>query len=188
MSQKDLEVLVEKMGAVAVYLQQCAQEVSSSVSENQQQLDQAAQGFDDKTSQLSSAAVHEISQQTMQAVAQGLNEANNEYNARLKNAGESANQAIYHLNQSVQALERGQKSLIWKAGLALVVGAVLAVIGLGTYGWRQAKQIQANNYTAAIAKAVQNGQIASCGENLCAKVGKNPRKAGANAEYMVIQP
>lgn len=188
MSQQELQALAEKMGAVAAYLQQCAQQAAEGVAHSQQQLRQTAQGFDAQTRQLSRDAVDEIAHQARQAIVQGVGQASEECNARLKNTGDSANQAIYHLSQQVQTLQRVQQSLVWKAGLALLTGALLAMAGMGAYGWHLSQQVQKNSYPATVIHALQTGKLAPCGEQLCAKIGKNPRRAGANGEYLVLEP
>ena len=188
MSQQQLETLTETMGAATAYLQQCAQQAADGLVHSQQQLKQSARDFDAQTRQLSQEAVREIARQTQQAITQGLAASSEECNARLKSTGESARESIYLLNQQIEALQQTQRKLVWKAGLALVVGALVALIGLGAYGWQLTEKMQKANYTTAVLTAMQAGKIVVCGEQLCAKVGKNPRKAGANGEYMAIEP
>lgn len=188
MTQQELQALTEKMGTVAAYLQQCAQQATEGVASSQQQLQQTAQGFDARARQLARDAVDEIARQARQAIVQGVGQASDECNVRLKNTGDSANQAIYHLGQQVQTLQRAQHALIWKAGLALLTGALLAMAGLGAYGWYLSQQAQETRYPAAVNKALQTGKLVPCGEQLCAKIGKNPRRAGNNGEYLVLEP
>ena len=113
MTQQELQALTEKMGAVAAYLQQCAQQAAEGVSSSQRQLQQTAQTFGAQSQQLISDAVDEIARQARQAIVQGVGQASDECNVRLKNTGDSANQAIYHLGQQVQTLQRAQHTLIW---------------------------------------------------------------------------
>ena len=42
MTQQELQALTEKMGTVAAYLQQCAQQATEGVASSQQQLQQTA--------------------------------------------------------------------------------------------------------------------------------------------------
>lgn len=185
--EQELQTLTEKMGAVAVYLQQCAQQAADGVAHSQQQLRQTAQGFDAQTRQISHAAIDEIGRQARQAIAQGVEQASDECNARLKSTGDAANQAIYHLNQQVQALQQAQQKLMWKMMLVVTVGVVLATTGLGTYSWYLSRKMQ-TAYPPAVDNALRAGRLVPCGELLCAQVGKKPRRAGTNGEYLVLEP
>ena len=116
--EQELQTLTKKMSAITVYLQQYAQQAADGVAHSQQQLRQTAQGFDAQTQQISHAAIDEIGRQARQAIAQGVEQASDECNARLKSTGDAANQAIYHLNQQVQALQQAQQKLMLSSCMA----------------------------------------------------------------------
>lgn len=188
MQPSDLQEVALRLSAVVDFLEERAERASLQSVQGVQALSRAADGFDARARQLSQDAVEAIVAQSQEAIRQGVAQATNECHARLQDAAQLATRAAAMLDGQANALGSVQRGLAWKAGLALLVGAVLAAGGSALVAWKSLRDLERAEFGEDILEATRNGSLTRCGEGVCAKVGANPRRAGANGEYLLLQP
>jgi hypothetical protein len=188
MQPTDLQEIALRLSAVVDFLEERAERASLQSVQGVQALSRAADGFDARARQLSEDAVEAIVAQSREAVQQGVAHATSECHARLQEAAQLATRAAAMLDGQTHALGKVQHGLAWKAGLALLVGAVLAAGGSALVAWKSLSELERVDFGEDIVRATRDGSLTRCGEGLCARVGPNPRRGGERGEYVLIQP
>jgi hypothetical protein len=104
-----------------------------------------------------------------------------------QSASSAALAAAQQLDAQTARLARQQRSMLWVSGVALGVGALLAVAGSTVFVWAKWRELQQIEFAEQIHRATESGALAPCGESLCVRVPKEPTRMGANGEYIVVQ-
>lgn len=183
-----LQDLALKLAAVADMLEQRSQQAVQTAALGAQQLQSVAQGLNQQGRLIAETAVANIGSHARQSIEQGTAESIEHLRRELRLASESAGQSAKLIAEQAQALQKAQKAMLWKAALALVVGAVLAAGGSAFIAWRSLQQFKRADFAEDVLQATRSGAITRCGEALCARVGDAPRKYGRKGEYLLLEP
>lgn len=183
----DLQELALRLGTVVAFLEERAEQASQQSAQGAQALHLAVDGFGARTRQLSQETVSAIATQAQGAIRQGVAQATDQCALRLQEAAQVANRAAAALDAQARALSGMQSGLAWKAGLALLVGAVLAAGGSAAVAWHSLRDLERAEFAEDILEATRTGRLTRCGEALCVRVGVQPRRAGGG-EYLLLEP
>lgn len=85
-----------------------------------------------------------------------------------------------------RGLTFARRSLVWNGPIALVGGALLAAWGSEWIAHGSLQQMARAAFGKDILRATQRGVITSCGDLLCARIGKKPHRYGAGGEYVLL--
>lgn len=188
MTPEALQDFALKLAAVADMLDQRSAQAAQSAAQGAQQLQSVAQSLVQQHRQMTEHALGTIGSQARQSIEQGTAESLEQLRKELRLASESAGQSAKLIAEQAQALQKAQKGMLWKAALALVVGAVLAAGGTAFIAWRSLQQFKRADFAEDVLEATRSGAITRCGEALCARVGDAPRKYGRKGEYLLLEP
>jgi len=188
METSDLQELALRLSAVVDFLEERTERASEQASRGASALDQAALAFDGTLRQLADAAGRTIAAQAQDAVRSAVVPPVTACVQQLQQAIQGAHRASLALEDKAKASARTTASLAWKAGLALVVGAVLAAGGSALVAWKSLRDLERAGFGEDILQATRSGAITRCGQSLCARVGTAPRRAGPGGEYLLLDP
>lgn len=186
-NQSALQDLALKLSAVADMLDQRSQLAMQAAAQGGQQLQYVAQGFSQQGQQMADSVVAAISANARQSIEQGTAESLEQLKKQLRQASESAAQSAKLINDQAEALKKGQKQILWKASLALLVGSLLAAGGTAFIAWRSLQQFKRADFAEDVLEATRSGAITRCGDALCARVGEKPSKFGPKGEYVLLE-
>ena len=129
-----------------------------------------------------------IASQAQGVIRQGIAQAADQCGLRLQEAAQVATRAAATLDAQARTLAGTQRGIAWKAGLALLVGAVLAAGGSALVAWKSLRDLERAGFGEDILQATRSGAITRCGEALCVKVGVEPHRAGTRGEFLLVEP
>lgn len=188
METGDLQELALRLSAVVDFLEERTERASEQARRGASALDQAAHAFDGTLRQLSDAAARTIAAQAQDAVRNAVLPPVAACVQQLQQAIQGANRASLALEDKARASARATASLAWKAGIALLVGAILAAGGSALVAWKSLRDLERADFGEDILEATRSGLITRCGDALCARVGRSPRRAGPRGEYLLLEP
>ncbi len=137
--------------------------------------------------QFAERALHVIGNSTQQTIAQGASQAVGQLSQQLRQSTESAHSAARVMEAQSRELNIARRSLVWNGLIALIVGSLLAAGGSAWIAYNSKQEVDRANFGKDILQATQRGAITRCGDVLCAKVGKNSKRYGKNADYVLLQ-
>lgn len=182
----DLQELALRLGAVVAFLEERAEHASLQSAQGAQALHQAVDGFGACTRQLSQDALSAITSQAQGAIRQGVAQAADQCGLRLQEAAQVASRAAATLDAQARTLAGAQRSIAWKAGLALFVGAALAAGGSALVAWKSLRDLERASFGEDILEATRSGAITRCGESLCVRASQDAGRAGPGGEYLLL--
>lgn len=155
---------------------------------------QAAQGLLETSRQFSAQSAT-LARQLVQTIATESRSAIERGSAEgMRGASDQLQRASAEIGRSATALERqreqlaaAQRSLVWKAGLALVLGSLLATGTCAFTAWRTQQFMASNALPRELIEATQNGTLSRCGNALCARIGAKPRLHGDDGQYAELR-
>ena len=186
-TDESLQDLALKLAAVADMLDQRSQQAVQAAAQGAQQLQNAAQGLNHQGQQMANLVTDTLSAQAKQSIEQGAAETLEQLRQQLRQASESAGQSAKFISDQAQALQKTQKTILWKASLALLLGSILAAGGTAFIAWRSLQQFKRADFAEDVLEATRRGAITRCGDALCARVGEKPSKFGPKGEYLLLE-
>jgi hypothetical protein len=187
MEAGDLQELALRLSAVVDFLEERTERASEQARRGASALDQAALAFDGTLRQLSDAAGRTIASQAQDVIRSAVVPPVTACVQQLQQAIQGAQRASLALEDRAKASTRATASLAWKAGLALVVGAVLAAGGSALVAWKSLRDLERADFGEDILQATRSGTLTRCGDALCARVGASPRRAGRDGQYLLLE-
>ncbi len=149
-------------------------------------LDQGANRLSDGAEQFAERAIQVIGGRTEQVITRGSSQAMGQLSQQLEQSAGSAQTAARAMEEQSRGLTSARRTLVWNGLLALVVGALLAAGGSAWIAQRSLQEIARADFGKDILQATQRGVITHCGDSLCARIGKKPRRYGAGGEYVLL--
>lgn len=186
MNEAELKALSVRLAALADALEDRSHQAVQAVSTSGQQLDRTAQRLSQSVQWLTAEATHAMGVQAHAAVAQGMQQAVDRCAQVLEQASVRATQSTQALEAQHTAIQRAQSALVWRSGLALLVGAVLALGASGYVYWKSIQAARAAEFSAAIVRATQTGALTQCGDALCVKVPQSAPRYARNNDYVLL--
>lgn len=188
MTPEALQDLALKLAAVADMLDQRSGQAVQTAEQGAQQLRSTADTLARQHQQMTEQALAAIGGQAKQSIERGTAEALDQLRQQLRMASESAGQSARTIAEQAQALRSAQQGLVWKAGAALLAGAVLAAGGSAFIAWRSLQQLERAEFAGDVLEATRTGAITRCADALCVRVGERPKKFGVRGEYVLLEP
>jgi hypothetical protein len=185
---QDLQELALRLSAVVDFLEERTELASEQARRGASALDQAALAFGGTLRQFPEAAIMALASQAQEAVRSAVVPPVSASVQRLEQAIQGAQRASLALEDRANASARATSSLAWKAGIALLVGSLLAAGGSSLIAWKSLRDLQRAGFGEDILQATRSGAITHCDEALCVKVGADPRRAGASGEFLLVEP
>jgi hypothetical protein len=150
-------------------------------------LDQGVQRLAGGGERFANEALQVIGTRTQQAIVQGAGQAMDGFQQQLQQGAEAATWAAQEMDTQRKGLAAARRSLVWNGLLALLVGSLLAAGGTGFFAWKSMQAIAQAQFGQDILQATRSGTLSHCGDSLCLKVGKKPRRYGKDGEYALLQ-
>lgn len=186
MEAQQLQELAMRLAAFADLMEQRAERAVSAGEQQAKQVAAAAQHMSGQARELAHNVVQAVRQDTRGAIQQGVDEGMRQGAEQLRGFVSEAVQAARTLDTQVIALRQAQQSLVWKSGMALMLGAVLAMTATALYGWQTVSRVRNARFPAQILQASKNGTLSQCDGKLCVRVGAQPKRFGKNGEYVQV--
>lgn len=184
---EELQQLALRMSAFADVLGEHASRLVEETGQSTLALRNATQGLGVQAHRLSQEVVQTISRESRGAIERGVAEAMRDGSDQLRSAGDLARQTADAMQQELARLRAAHRSLVWKAGAALIVGALLAAGGSIYLVWQSNKALKLTEFPRDLLQATESGAITRCGDALCARIGKQPMLRGQHKEYAEVR-
>lgn len=170
MTQDDIKAMAVKLSMLVDSFETRGDKVVEQNAQAAETIRMAAQSVSQVTQQVSSRAVEEFRQAAGATLSQGLRAPLAQAEKELASAVLDVRNAAADLQQRISLAGRMHTAMAWKAFLACAIGS-LAVVGVAVYATMQARTELANaKWTGQLNAAIANGNLAPCGEGICARV------------------
>lgn len=183
----DLQELALRLSAFADVLNQHATRLVQESGSSTQALRETASTFSAEVQQLSRDLVSRIGMEAREVIERHAADGMQESSRALHRAATHAESAATAMQGELQRLGAAQKSLVWKSGLGLLVGALLAVGGSGYLVWKNQQALKRAEFSSEMVEAMRTGALTRCGDTICARVGTRPTRFGDKGEYVRIE-
>ncbi|SDQ86842.1 hypothetical protein [Pseudoxanthomonas sp. CF125] len=186
---EEVKKLLVKLAAIANQIDARSVEAVRRIEGSAAALDQGRQRFNASAEQFVGQAVRSIGEQAHDVIVQGTGQAVRQFNAQLQQSAASAKSSAETMREQHNLLARAQSMLVWKGLIALIIGSLLAAGGSSYLVWKNMRELKRAEFGADILHATQSGSLTRCGKDnaLCAKVGKSPKRAGMQGEYLLLE-
>jgi hypothetical protein len=170
MTQDDIKAMAVKLSMLVDSFETRGEKVVQQNAQAAETMRLAAQSVSQVAQQASNRAVEEFRQAASATLSQGLREPMAQAEKQLGSAVLDVRNAAADLQRRISDAGRMHTATAWKAFIACTLGS-LAVIGAAVYATMQARTELANAaWTRQINAAIANGNLAPCGDGLCARV------------------
>ena len=176
-----------KLLALADRLEQRGERLDGRLRQHAAELQGAAQAVSSGGQRFAREALDALRSQTREAVAASIADAAEASRRQLESAAVAAARSAREIDEATKALRKQRGWWLWAAPLALVVGAVIAAGGSSLLVWRNMAELKRADFGQDVLHATRSGALTRCGEALCARAGKQPRRYGENGEYVLVQ-
>ena len=149
-------------------------------------LDQGVSRLDGGGERFAQSALQVIGTNAQQAVTRGAGQALGEFRQLLQ-AANSAQSSAHAMDEQRKGLTIARRTLLWSGLIALLIGSLLAAGGAAWVAHRSLQEMEQAHFGQDILQATQRGAITRCGDALCAKIGKEPRRCGKDGQYLLLQ-
>ena len=183
----ELQELALRLSAFADVLNQHAARLVQETGQSTQALLATAATFSTQAQQISRELVHSVGSQAREVIEHHAVEGLRESDERLRKAAARTESAANTLQQELQKLGAAQHSLIWKSGVGLLLGALLAVGGSGYVTWKNKQELKQAEFPSGILEAMRSGALTRCDDVLCARIAENPRRFGEKGQYIEVK-
>jgi hypothetical protein len=177
-----------KLATIANQLDARSAQAVQQIETCREALDQGMHRLESGATRLAGDALRIVREQAAQMVAQGTAQALGELDVHLQAGVQTARRAALDMDDQRKQLARAQGGLVWKALVALTIGSLLAAGGSGYIAWKSMRDIQRAEFGQDILHATRNGMLTRCGDDLCAKVGRQATRYGSDGEYVLLEP
>jgi hypothetical protein len=186
MDTEQLKALAVRVAALTDALEDRSHQAVQAVSTSSERLEQTANKLSQNVQRLTSDATRSVGAEAHAAVSQGMQQAVSQCAQALEQAAQQAMLSAQALQVQNEALHRARRGLVWRSGLGLLVGALLAT-GASAYAfWKNTEAAQSAEFSAAILRATQSGNLTQCGDALCVKAPRNAPRYSRNADYVLL--
>lgn len=186
---------VEAVKQALVKLMAIADRLDTRNQQTVQQLEAASLALDQGVNRLSAGgeqfagrALQVISGSTQQAIAQGAGQAVVQLREQLQHSAAAAQSAAQAMALQSRCLTNARRHLVWSGMIALLLGSLLAAGGAAWVAQRSMQEITRAQFGKDILQATERGALSRCGEMLCARIGRKPRRYGKDGDYALLEP
>lgn len=183
----ELQELALRLSAFADVLNQHATRLVEEADSSTQTLRETASAFSIQAQQLSRDLVNTVGMQAREVIERHAADGMQESSKALHRAATHAESVATAMQGELQRLGAAQNSLVWKSGLGLLAGALLAVCGSGYLVWKNQQALKRSKFSSDMVEAMRIGALTRCGDTLCARVGAEPKRFGDKGEYVQIE-
>ena len=184
---RELQELALRLSAFADVLNKHANQLIQENALSVQSLREASTAFSSQSEQIGRELVRSVGAQAREVIELQAGHGLRQSGERLASAATHAEAAAGSLQRELQRLGAAQQSLVWKSGLALLLGALLAAAGSSYLVWKNNRTLEQTEFPTALADAMRTGALSSCDGSLCARVEKKPKRFGKQGEYVEIK-
>ncbi|MET0582555.1 MAG: hypothetical protein ABWZ08_11375, partial [Pseudoxanthomonas sp.] len=153
-----LQELALRLSAFADVLNQHATRLMQENSISAQSLREAAAAFTSQSAQVSRELVQSVGAQAREVIELRAGHGLRQSVERLASAATQAEAAAGSLQRKLQRLGAAQQSLVWKSGLALLLGSLLAVAGSGYLVGKNHQALKQAEFPTAVANAMRSAR------------------------------
>lgn len=186
MNEAELKAFSVRLAALADALEDRSHQAVLAVNTSGERLDQTAHQLSQNVQWLTSEATRAMGAQAHTAVTQGMQQAVERCAQLLDLASVRATQSAQALEAQHMALQRVQRTLVWRSGAALLVGAALVLGASGHVYWKSIQATRAADFSAAVLRAIQTGALTQCGDALCVKAPRSAPRYVRNNNYVLL--
>lgn len=183
----DLQELALRLSAFADVLSQHATRLVQETGHSTQALRETAAAFSTQAQQISRELVHSVGVQAREVIERHAADGMRQSGERLHEAAKRAESSAGALQRELQRLSVAQHSLVWKSGLGLLLGSLLAVGGSGYFAWKSHQAVKQAEFPTGIVEAMRTGALTRCDGSICARIGDKPKRFGDKGQYAVVK-
>jgi len=170
MTQDDIKAMAVKLSMLVDSFETRGDKVVQQNAQAAETIRMAAQNVSQVTQQVSSRAVEEFRQAAGATLSQGLRAPLAQAEKELESAVLDVRNAAADLQRRISVAGNLHTATAWKAFVACAIGS-LAVMGAAVYATMQARTEVVNaKWAGQINAAIANGNLAPCGDGICARV------------------
>lgn len=183
----DLQDMALKLAAIADMLDQRSQQAVNAAAHGAQQLQYVAQGLNQQGQHMVQTVIGAVSANAKQAIEVGTADALEKLRKELQQAQASAAESAKSIAEQAKALQKSQKTLVTRAGVALLAGALVVVAVSAYFAWHTRQQFKQADFAQDVLDATSSGAITRCGDDgLCVRIGETPVRYGRKGEYVLL--
>ena len=183
---EDLQQLALRLSAFANVLGEHAERLVEETGRGTQALRETAQGLGLLAGELARELAASVGQEVRTGIERNVTAGMRQGGERLQAACDAATRAAGAMERELERMRRLSRSVLWKGGLALLTGAVLAAGGSGYLAWRNHQAIERAQFSADLLEATRSGALRPCGDGLCARIADHAPRYGTHGEYRRI--
>lgn len=183
----DLQELALRLSAFADVLNQHATRLVQETVLGTQALRETAAAFSTQAQQISRELVQSVGMQAREAIERHAADGMRQSGEHLHGAAKHAESAAGALQRELQRFGAAQHSLVWKSGLGLLLGSVLAVGGSSYFAWKSHQVVKQAEFPAGIVEALRTGALTPCDGSICARIGDKPRRFGDKGQFAEVR-
>lgn len=180
-----LKQLVLQLATVARQLDRRSELAVARVDASTTALDQELHTLGDGAERFRREAVRIVGKEARGVIAQA-GSALAAFNRQLEASAQVAWAAANGLEEQRRHLAAIRRTLVWRAGAALLVGSLLAVGVAGYTSWNAIRQVRSAQFAEEIVHATRSGILTRCDSALCVKVAEPLRRYAKNPAYVLI--
>lgn len=170
MTQDDIKAMAVKLSMLIDSFESRGDKVVQQNAQAAETIRMAAQNVSQVTQQVSGRAIEEFRQAAGTTLSQGLRAPLAQAEKELASAVLDVRNAAADLQRRISLAGHMHTATAWKAFLACAIGS-LAVVGVAVYATMQARaELASAKWTGQINTAIASGNLAPCGEGICARV------------------
>jgi hypothetical protein len=185
---------VESARQALIRLMAIADRLESRTAQVAQRIDAATVALDQGVSRLDAGggrfaqdALQVLGSSVRQVMAQSAAQAVDGLHQRLQQGADSVRAATHAMDAQRKGLAAARRTLVWNGLVALLLGSLLAA---GAATWvvhRSMQDLAQAHFGQDLLHATQRGAITRCGDSLCVKVGRKPRRFGKDGQYVLLE-
>lgn len=186
---QDVQQLLVKLAHIANQIEARSADSLRRIDASTSALNQGVQRLGGGAERFAQQATQAIGERAQTVIAQGASQALEQFNTQLKQCAGQVKWAADAMGEQSRVLTRAQNTLVWKGLIALTIGSLLAAGGSAFVAWKSMREIKQAEFSASILRATRSGTLTVCGQDsaLCVRVGRKPRHAGAQNEYLLVE-
>lgn len=183
----ELQDMALKLAAIADMLDQRSQQAANAAAHGAQQLQHVAQGLNQQGQHMVQTVIGAVSANAKQAIEAGTAEALDKLRKELQQAQSSAGDSAKLIAEQAKTLQKSQKNLVSRAGIALLVASVLVAAVSAYFAWHTRQLFKQADFAQDILDATNSGAITRCGKDgLCVRIGETPVRYGRRGEFVLL--
>lgn len=186
MNEEQLKTLSIRIAALVDALEDRSQSAVSGIYDSSERLDNTARQLTNNVMRLTQDVTRSVGIETSAAATQGLQQAFRPLLQEMQQVADRSSQAAATLQAQSETLRLVQRGMVWRSGMALLLGAGLAIGVAGFLLWKSHQTLREAQFSESLLRAAQSGAITECDGQLCARIPPSAPRFSKNNDFVLL--